>query len=388
MPKNPLHYCATDKEIYDLLMSGKQRITDAVLHSMARNRGIFYSPKDSRETLVSNLSLLPYGYAELQGMLGQRESSGRAEKLTSVTLNAQLSVEEIKQICGEYRDNAPSDEKVTTHQDGTNKYVVKVGYSELDYSKTRLLQRRKREAEIEFLVGENGTTVRLPATAKAKEVVANLKNALDVRKQAVIPAESIELTDLRTPEARTEFFTSLISTLSGFRLENVTSIRVDSSLDAAENGGEFEVGDDDDVDADDAVDQSTADAEEEMLSVVENVALKGQSLLGSAEYQQLKAKGFYTTYIIWKSKQTEHPYNIFEFEAGFDEPREGKAFKYNVRGVQRYINGRHTISMRPLTKEEKASMLALLERTARQVLSRLRQSQVTEANESKSTDNV
>ena len=51
----------------------------------------------------------------------------------------------------------------------------------------------------------------------------------------------------------------------------VTSIRVDSSLDAAENGGEFEVGDDDDVDADDAVDQSTADAEEEMLSVIKDV---------------------------------------------------------------------------------------------------------------------
>ena len=144
-------------------------------------------------------------------MLGQRESSGRAEKLTSVTLNAQLSVEEIKRIYSKYRDNAPSDEKVTTHQDGTNKYVVKVGYSELDYSKTRLLQRRKREAEIEFWWARMERLVpQLPATAKAKEVVAKFKNALDVRKQAVVPAESIELTDLRTPEARTEFFTSLV----------------------------------------------------------------------------------------------------------------------------------------------------------------------------------
>ena len=386
MPRNQLHYCATDKEIYDLLMSGKQRITDAVLHTIARDRGIFFSPKESRETLVSSLSLLLYGHADLQRLLGQRESPGRAEKLTSLTLKAALSVEDIRQVCGDYRDNAPGDEKVTTHQEGTNKYVVKLGYSELDYSKTRLLQRRKREAEIEFLVGAGGTTIRMPATQKAKEVVASIKNALDVQKKAEIPTESIELTDLPTPEARTEFFTSLISGLNGFRLENVTSIRVDSSLAHHKNDGQGEFDEEDDTDSAEPVDQSTTEAAEEMLSVVENVALKGQSLLGSAEYQQLKAKGFYTTNIVWKSKQTESPSDILEFEAGFDEPREAKGFKYNVKGVYRYLNGRYTVSLRPLTKEEKAPLLTLLERTARQVLAQLRQSKALDTDKSESKD--
>ncbi len=92
MAKSPLHYCATDNEVYELLMSGKQRITDSVLHAVGRNRGIFYSGQDSREHLISNLSLLTYGFSELQELLGQRENPTRAEKLTSVKLNSALSL--------------------------------------------------------------------------------------------------------------------------------------------------------------------------------------------------------------------------------------------------------------------------------------------------------
>ena len=83
-----------------------------------------------------------------------------------------------------------------------------------------------------------------------------------------------------------------------------------------------------------------------MLSVVENIALKGQGLLSSPEYQQFKEKGFFITNIVWKSRQLDHPYNIIEFDAGFDKPREGKGFKYNVRGVYRYVNGVYTTTLR------------------------------------------
>lgn len=38
------HLSANDKEIYDLLTSGKQRLTENVLHELARDWGIFYFP--------------------------------------------------------------------------------------------------------------------------------------------------------------------------------------------------------------------------------------------------------------------------------------------------------------------------------------------------------
>lgn len=39
MSKNALQYCATDKEIYDALMSAKQKINEKVLLELAKDWG-------------------------------------------------------------------------------------------------------------------------------------------------------------------------------------------------------------------------------------------------------------------------------------------------------------------------------------------------------------
>ncbi len=87
MPNSQLHYCATDKELYDLLMASKQRITESILLGLARERGIFCSPRESRESLVDYLSLLTYTYADLDAMLGHRATTQRTEKRMSIRLN-------------------------------------------------------------------------------------------------------------------------------------------------------------------------------------------------------------------------------------------------------------------------------------------------------------
>ena len=85
-------------------------------------------------------------------------------------------------------------------------------------------------------------------------------------------------------------------------------------------------------------------------------------------YEQLKEKGFFITNIVWKSRQTEHPYNIIEFDAGFNEPRDGTGFKYNVRGLYWFVNGSHTTTIRQVPKEGRPPFFDLLEQTARKVL--------------------
>ncbi len=367
MPNSQLHYCATDKELYDLLMASKQRITESILLGFARERAIFCSPRESRESLVDYLSLLTYTYADLDTMLGHRAATQRTEKRMSIRLNSAVNLEDIKAVCTEYKESPSGDETVVTKQEGTNKYTATVNYSELDYSKTRLLQRRDKEAEIEFFIKENETIIRMPANPKAQSVVDRLKRALDVRAQTAIPAEAIELSHLKTPEARTRFFTSLITSIPGYKMENVTDIKVESKLHDHPPPDDLEESDDEA--AENALEDKAA--ERAMLSVVENIALKGQGLLSSPEYQQLKEKGFFITNIVWKSRQLDHPYHIIEFDAGFNEPREGKGFKYNVRGVYRYVNGVHTTTLRQIPKEEKPAFFDLLEQTARQVLSRL-----------------
>lgn len=363
MAKNNLLYCATDKEVYDVLMSAKQMINSAVVMELAKDRGIFYSSKDTRETLVHNLSLLTHDFHDLNIILDQREHAGRAEKMTSITLNAALTLEEIKEVAKEYIAESPSDEKVTSHQKGTDQYVVNVNYSEIDYGKTRLVQRTSKEAKIEFHVEGNKTIIRMPANAKSKEIVGNLKNRLDAKTKAHIQAESIEISEFATAAQKTQFFTLLITTLKGFKLDNVTSVKVEPLKKEPEE---------DEIDLED--DQNKEEAKQEALALVRNVALKGDSLLASEEYQSLQKKGFFITSIIWRSRQTSMPYPIVEFEAAFEEPEAGKGFKYSIRGAQNFIDAdaAYTKTLRPIEAEEKQKLLSVVEQTASAVIAQIR----------------
>jgi hypothetical protein len=370
MDNQDLKYCATDKEIYDLLMSAKQRVNETALHEMAKARGIYYSPRESREALASQISLLTHDYAALEEVLGQSESRNRAERVTSVTLTGKITNEEIKEVVAAFQSETTTDQKVLSHQEGEGKYVMQVQYSELDFAKTRLLQRRQREADIRFEIQEDKTIVRLPANPKAKAIVEEIRSRLITKKAEDVPRESIEITDL-SPIARTEFFTKLITSLEGHSLQNVSNVKVQSGFHLPELDDSTE---EDGAGPPQAADEETAEAEEAMLAVVDNVALHGQSLLASQEYQNLRAKGFYITSITWISNQTESPYNRVEFDAGFEEPMEGKEFRYNVRGIyRRNSKGDLTKTLRPLTDAHKQVIFPVLEQTARKVLAELRQ---------------
>lgn len=361
MSKNNLLYCATDKEIYDVLMSAKQRINVGTILELAKDRGIFYSPKDSRERLIDGLSLLPHDYHDLNIILDHREHAGRAEKVTSVTLNAILTIEEIKDVVKNYTNESPADETITSHQKGVDQFVVNVKYSDIDYGKTRLVQRTPKEAGIEFHVQDGKTVIRMPSNAKAKEVFGKLKDKLDGVKKSDIPADLIEIAEFTTSESRTEFFTSLISKLKGFKLDNVTSVKVEP-IKKELNENELDLEDD----------QNKEQAKQEALALVKNVALRGETLLASEEYQSLLNKGFFITTIIWRAKQTTEPYPIVEFEAAFEEPEAGKGFKYSVRGALNFIEGEYTKTLRPVSAEDKEKLLSLIEETASTTIADIR----------------
>ena len=363
--KNKLTYCATDNEIYEVLMSAKQKITDAVLLELAKDRGIFYSHKDCRETLVEMLSLLPHDYHDLGEILEHREHAGRTEKLTHITLDTMLSIEDIKTVAGDYREDSPSDEKVVTHQEGTNQYVVQVQYSEIDHSKTRLIQRKPKVADIQFIVENNKTIVRMPANSKALKTFENLKSRLEQRKKSELAMIQIDLSEFGRAESKTQFFTSLISSVSSFALDNVTSVRVEPIRKES---------DEDAIDLDD--DQEQEQAKQEALALVKKVALSGEDLLLSEEYQSLRKKGFFITSIIWRAKQKNAPHSIIEFEAAFEDPHAGTGFKYAVRGELRMLRaGEYTKTLRAIDDEHKQYLLSSLEKTAAAVMLELRQNE-------------
>jgi len=365
------HLSANDNDIYDLLISGKQRLTESVLRELARDRGIFCSPEDDRDDLADYLSVLPHGFHDVAAIVQKREPGHRREKTTFVRLNTVMPVEELKAAAAEYAAAVMGKENVVYRPAAADGFVVNVVYDEFNRSRTRLLQRDRQEADIEFVVQDGQTLVRLPATDKAKKIVAALKENVERRRKATIDEEGIELTGLTTPEQRSKFFTRLISTLPKFRLRNVMSLKVSSHL--SEDG--------EDDEALDLEDQDEEEAGAEMFAaVVHSMHLSGQNLVQSQEYKDLTARGFYITAISWRSEAEGNPPDIIQFDAGFQDRKRGTGFKYAIQGAFRAHKGSHRKTIVHVNDAEKTRLLALLESTARQVLTDLL-AEAKEANE-------
>lgn len=350
-------YYATNREIRDLLLSAKQRITESVLHELMRDRGILCSPHEERETLVERLSMLIHDYSDVCGIIERRESSKRSEKTSTISIDVSVTPAELKEIVDEYQRDEVQ-ERVRHHQRGANGFVMSVEYSEFDYSKTRLLQRQDRDATIEFINKDGRTELRLPATEKARAIVQNLKSRIEAKKRKDVRVNEIELTGLSSPEDRTAFFTRLISQLPQFPLENVSRLRVAYAGRDQEDGIDIE-------------DDEIEDAADKMLGVVENVALSGENLVASEMYQELKEKGFFITSITWRARQSVDPYSMVEFDAGFEDRQAAKGFRYSVRGALRLKHGAYTKNLRHVEDAEKAQLLTMIEETARKVLAQL-----------------
>lgn len=354
-------FYATDKDVFDLLASAKQKLTESVLRELARERGIFYSPHDSREDLVDALSLLPYTLNELLNLMDRRETSRRNEKTTSITLDADIPLDELKAVVREYQEEVGATEKVDSHLKGTNALVMNVEYDDIDYSRTRLIQRQRQDASIEFTQRDGKIVVRLPASEKSKRVVENLTSRIESRRKAPVAREAIELDPDFDAEQKTAFFTRLMSELPGHKLNGVTNLRISPSRGSDDADGQTDLDEDE-----------RAEAEREMLVVVRSMALSGENLIASAEYQGLRSRGFFITSITWKASQTTIPYDTPHLYAGFDDGEHGKGFKYAVKGAFRFQEGFYTKTVRPVDDAEREKLYLLIEGTARRVLADMR----------------
>lgn len=356
-------FFATDKDIFDLLASAKQKLTEGVLREIARDRGLFFSPSDSREELADALSLLPFTLNELVDLMDRRESSRRNEKTTTITLDASLEADDIKAAIREYQEEVGPTEKVNSHLKSTSEVVLNVEYDEMDYSRTRLIQRQRHDATIKFLQQNGKTVVRLPASEKSQRIVESLTSRIESRRKAVVPRETIALDPEFDSDERTTFFTRLISELPGYKLKSVTNLRISPSRRSDAETDDGEEFDDDDREA----------ASREMLVIVRSMALTGENLMASEEYQALRKRGFYVTSITWRADQTSIPYDAPHLHAEFADGEAGTGFKYSVKGIYRFQEGVYTKTARPADDVERENLYGLLEATARKVVREIRE---------------
>ncbi len=354
MAKNPMLYCATDKEIFDALASSGQHFSEATLLDMARKRGIFYSPQSDRMQLCSEISLLGFGFHGVSQIQGEFEKSAKTEKKTFKTLDLVLTTADFKSLAAEYKAEAEEvGEAVTSQTVGTTGFAINVKYVEVDFSKTRLRQRQKREAAIDFETGDGQTIITYPFNDKVTQIVEGLIDRAKALKKASIQVDEVDLSWITSFELRTKFFQELIKRVPGFTLEDVTRVQVDYGT---------PLGAEQDLLADG--DAPTAD-ELEVAGAVKDIALNGTSLHVSSEYKRLREKGFFLTSIRWSGRRIAWPHEIIEFEAGFDEPAVGVGYRYGVRTrTVRLESGSYARNPTTIPSADKILLLNLLQQAS------------------------
>lgn len=350
---------ATDKDIYDLLLSGKQKVTENYLRDLAKKRRVFFSNRLGRSELVDRISMLPQSYVEVSSMVRHREMAPKSERTTSVKIDEELSLDDILEVVKEYKDKNHKSEDVSYKKRGGSAFEVDIGYSEYDYSKTRLMQRLPKEANIDFTVDSGATVIRMPANDKARSVVAYFQKRMEEKRSSPLKVKEIEVYRLTSPDQRTKFFTDLISKMEGYSLYDVTSLRVSSF---SENE------DRDDIEEEE---EAAEEAASKMMAVVRKASFSGSNVIASDEYQKLNNSVFFITSIRWMATCKNYPYDRIGLEAGFDDPEGGRGFRYKARVAKRKEDGSYGTQYGPLDEKDKKEIFSLIEKTAEEVIRNL-----------------
>ncbi len=350
---NSTNFYATDRDLFEALTSKKKKITTEILHELCYDRGIILSQEDDRESIIEYISTLQHDYNDFDHIMRLIAANSRSEKITYDDIPIDIPNDEIKSIIDFVSGKrSQNEEKYSVVVESKDRTVVKVDYTEMDYSMTRLRQRTEKDAYIE-ITKENGITkFRRPANERVDEIMSAIFKQLDDEKKTTIEKTSISLQGISDPNKRTKFFTDLISKSTELALSDVTSIKVDKLGEQTPNKDEEE---------DDAEREIVT---QKMLGHVRKAALDGEGLLYSPEFQHLSSQGFFISSIVWQAtEKVKDPLKI-EFEASFGNPIEGKDFRYNAKCYFRAKEGKYTSTRRQFEDHEKTKYFKIIEETA------------------------
>jgi len=353
----PSIYIPSDKNIYDALQHKKVRHSEVL--KFMRFRGIILSPKLDKGDLSKVLSQLTFDYHDFCFLTKLLENPNRKEKTTIITVKTSAKSEDLLKACqniSKSNSNGNESYKVVKKKNST---VLVVTYTDVDFTKTELRQRSVRKCEVELQSEGDEVTVRMPATNKGKSLAAKVKESLSKIVGEELEAEVISLENLVVPKARSLFFDELIKSISGYDLEDVSSVDVYHEIDS--------------LDTDDDDDDDNENRSSYFAGFIQKAALAGGGVLESAQFNQLHSQGFFISKIIWTVVDTLRNGDKVELEAQFGKPSSCTDFKYLVRGVYNY-NERteaHNITKRPPSRMETEKFNTRLEKSAKTAFSRV-----------------
>ncbi|TDM51489.1 hypothetical protein [Aliivibrio fischeri] len=347
---------ATDKAIFDAL--NQHKVSKDAMLEMFFSRGVIVSKKTEKEDLAKQYSSYFHNYIDYDNLATILGVNKRKEKLTSFGLSTSITAEnvesKIKKIKEEVKVAGCSMEHRVLNSGKTIELTLT--YQEFDLSKNDFQQMTTKDAVITIENTDEGLNIRSPLNRKTKEVNNIIIDLLeDIDKD--IKREDIQLSQIKSPKVRCEFFETLVECIDGYELVTVTDAYVyNPKKDESEN-------------------------KKDEIHIT-NASLKGKGVNLSSHLTDLHKKGFYTWKVIWHAvKENNSRSDLYVFEAQFTNAEEFSDFSYMVKGSYKRkdtgivsdLDG-YNVNRTPVLLSEENTLNKLLEDAARLAIVKLTKS--------------
>lgn len=318
------NFFPTESNIYDALVSNNRKINEKYIVNKSKTKGIYISEYEDREKLIKDYSELILGYHDFIEMMDFIQVKSRAEKTSEFNFNIDQSEKDfsIKEILNNYKNNNNNPEtKIKIIKDPkSEKYTIDIEHVEVDYSKTKMIQKKYKESKIEVIIIDNNISFRHTANKFTKEQANIIFDLYKAKEKTPIEKEEIDFSDISDKTKLTTFFTRLYNEIDKLESDTVVSVRVNKPKKLI---SEEEI--------------SPEELEEinEGLNI-NNATFNGENILYTKVYKGLIKNDYFISSMKWKSLINEKDLKgKVEILAQFDDFENGKEFVCKINGIQR-----------------------------------------------------
>lgn len=315
----------SDSDMFDVMSCYERKVSITYLYNLLLSRGILVSKSDSREDLISFASSLNYNYKQFKDISAHVAKTSRKEKTSSVEVNCTVSELDLSEIAASLKNqfgNKPQEKYSSTSSNIQDTIRIDIEYDDIDHSKTRLIQKMRKEAFIEIDKSAGSVKIRYTANEKIASRVSEVIQIIGKKlNEPKLEKREIDFSQVSDKLKITTFFQKLVNDTEGFKLHDVSSIRFhkpknEAALALPEDG------------SDEGLDEPDSDTND---GTILRASFLGGALLSSSDCRGFLSRGYYISKIRWISESlTDHIRVVMEAE--LDNPTECKGYKYHVLG--------------------------------------------------------
>jgi|GEM_PF-6016251 len=341
----------TSSELFAGLMSAKRQLTEDKLRRFALNRGLFFSPHETREAICEELSLLQYSFKEYEELGSLAQSASRRKRSTQAQIQSSQNIGDIdlQNSLKAISDSAEEGVVINFKMSNNGGAEVTVKHQEIDWAKTPLHAKKEVVSEYQIDPIEGGNiAVRGPSINYSNVFIGKLSDNLP----GTSKVREMTLAGLPDDDSRAIFFRQLFIECESvnYKITSVVSVKVIHSskleLIAATGGGE---------------EKEENPFVSSQAAQLLDAALNGQNILETNEYKNLKSNGFLIYDIRFHAAVDTG--DIVDFKMGFRADEQGThRLQYDAMQIRksgnRSFKAISNLARRSLIKELEAAAWA------------------------------